>query len=273
MNTDPQKQTIVPAESATKQERSVTVQVLTIGKRQVTQALYRQLVDENVIDQDTGNLKGEVWGWVNMHVGECNEKKPHLHVIWERDGSLRRACSYESWWESKHYSKLRSELVYLAEAYIAYIALSGKSFPNWKPGEKLFFTVNAIQISLLVPSTIVEWWSLLLRVKQLQKELEAEQTTPPNLRSRSLQTIQEELNQAQGEKRDFASERFLSDTLENALHHPHYPGGFAPSQESVYEQMKVRASELASIEQTWKQSYQTIQDAGQLFIAVSGVWK
>lgn len=89
----------LPASEATIQERQVSVSVLTIGTKQVTQSLYKQIATEYVIDVNTGLLKGKVWGWINLH-GEsikgwiCNVNHPHYHVIWENNGQLRR-CAVE----------------------------------------------------------------------------------------------------------------------------------------------------------------------------------
>lgn len=281
MNTDPQKQTTVPVEQATKQERSVTVQVLTIGKRQVTQALYRQLVDENVIDYDTGNLKGEVWGWVNMHVGECDEKKPHLHTIWERDGQLRRACAYEQCWESAYYGELRREFAYLVDAYVRYIALSGKTFPNWKWRDPLTFQLGGRWVKIDVGDTIEDLWSTPERVKYLQDKLQVAKGEKPSSsplalfvsKQKSVQEIEKDLQDLQSEERRAKLFTYIDHSLEEALHMLSHIKKESPSRENIYARAKIVATELTGIEQTWKQSYQTIQDAGQLFIAVSGVWK
>lgn len=43
--------------------------------------------------------------------------------------------------------------------------------------------------------------------------------------------------------------------------------------EKVYTIMEQLVDTMNTEEQKWRQTYQTIKDAGQLFIAVSGVWK
>ena len=61
MNKTTLGQNVIPVDEATIQERQVTVNVLTIGSKQVTQTLYKQLLEENVISEETGKLEGIVW--------------------------------------------------------------------------------------------------------------------------------------------------------------------------------------------------------------------
>ena len=98
-------QNVIPAEQALVRERQVTVQCLNIGTKQVTQSLYRQLVEEDVIDWETGKLKGDVWGWVNLHDDMCSWKSDghrvisndHIHAVWEDKGLLKRSFTYKSY--------------------------------------------------------------------------------------------------------------------------------------------------------------------------------
>src|SRR5947209_9183628 len=79
----------IPTNTAMIQERQVSIQVLTIGTKQVTQSLYKQLVEAQVIGKDL-ILNGHIWGWVNLHADCKNEE--HLHVIWESNDQLKRSC-------------------------------------------------------------------------------------------------------------------------------------------------------------------------------------
>lgn len=82
------------------QERQVSIRVLTIGSKQITQSLYKQFPIEDVIDKESGQLKGKIWGWVSLHgekiywTKDCANDPDHLHVIWERDGQLRRCLVF-----------------------------------------------------------------------------------------------------------------------------------------------------------------------------------
>jgi hypothetical protein len=68
---------------------TVEVKTLTIGARQVTQGIFRQLIEERLIAED-GTLNGTPWGHVTWHPGNC-PTEPHRHVVWQRGEELRRS--------------------------------------------------------------------------------------------------------------------------------------------------------------------------------------
>ena len=70
---------------------SVEIKTLTIGRKQMTLAVFRQLLQEQVISADFTKFKGSVWGHVNYFWGDCQEAG-HLHIIWQNGHELRRAC-------------------------------------------------------------------------------------------------------------------------------------------------------------------------------------
>ncbi|MEU2800232.1 hypothetical protein [Streptomyces sp. NPDC007117] len=82
-------------QNATITTATIQVQALTIGKKQVTLAVFRQLEDANIINPLDAGLAGEPWGRVNYHPDKCADEREHLHVVWEKDGELRRATVYE----------------------------------------------------------------------------------------------------------------------------------------------------------------------------------
>lgn len=69
---------------------AVEVKVIKISNHQVTQSVFRQLVQEDLIDPLTVQLRGVPWGFVNYFWGPCSAN--HLHVIWQKGSELRRAC-------------------------------------------------------------------------------------------------------------------------------------------------------------------------------------
>jgi hypothetical protein len=88
----------VNVERAELRTATITVRALTIDRRQVTLAVFRQLREEPLIDTETGHFHGLPWGTVNY----CPDKRvcggdpaspwrPHLHVAWQRGDELRRA--------------------------------------------------------------------------------------------------------------------------------------------------------------------------------------
>lgn len=89
---------------------SVDVKVMRIGKRQVTQSVFRQLPFRMIFDFDNENLMvsfsyglllGEPWGFVNYFWKDCDPRDggvfatgghPHTHVVWQEGGTLYRDC-------------------------------------------------------------------------------------------------------------------------------------------------------------------------------------
>lgn len=73
---------------------TVEVRTLTISGKQVTLAVFRQLIEDDLVDGD-GNFRGLPWGTVNYHPDKCGDKEVgHLHVVWQQGSELRRTrCS------------------------------------------------------------------------------------------------------------------------------------------------------------------------------------
>ncbi len=78
-------------QNATITTATIQVQAMTIGARQVTLSVFRQLIEEPLIADD-GTLNGEPWGTVNYHPGKCGESyAEHWHAVWQRGEELRRS--------------------------------------------------------------------------------------------------------------------------------------------------------------------------------------
>jgi hypothetical protein len=69
---------------------AVEIKTLTLGGKQVTLAVFRQLREEQLIAYD-GSLFGIPWGTVNYHPDKCADDNDHLHVVWQQGTELRRA--------------------------------------------------------------------------------------------------------------------------------------------------------------------------------------
>src|SRR5215471_19434686 len=76
---------------------TVEIKSLRIGARQMTLSVFRQLVNEDLISSDTGELLGVPWGLVNYFWQCCDADRTasHLHVVWQKGDCLRRACVWE----------------------------------------------------------------------------------------------------------------------------------------------------------------------------------
>lgn len=75
------------------QERSISIKVLTLGTRQVTQTLYRQLVEDELTTEEGEIVPwAHVWGKVNVCTPECKgHHDRHIHVVWDNGEELRRS--------------------------------------------------------------------------------------------------------------------------------------------------------------------------------------
>jgi hypothetical protein len=82
--------TQLTTETATITTAAIQIRTLTIGKKQVTLAVFRQLREEPLIAED-GTLNGVPWGTVNYHPDKCGDAKEHIHVVWQHGDELRRS--------------------------------------------------------------------------------------------------------------------------------------------------------------------------------------
>lgn len=82
--------TQLTTETATITTAAIQIQTLTIGRKQVTLAVFRQLREEPLIAKD-GTISGTLWGTVNYHPDKCADDREHLHVVWQQGDELRRS--------------------------------------------------------------------------------------------------------------------------------------------------------------------------------------
>lgn len=72
---------------------AIEVKTLMIGARQVTQGIFRQLIEEPLIAED-GTLNGVPWGHVTWHPDKCEVAAAHWHIVWQHGEELRRSRVY-----------------------------------------------------------------------------------------------------------------------------------------------------------------------------------
>lgn len=90
------------AQTATITTATVEVKTLTISGKQVTLAVFRQLPESPLIN-DEGNPNGQPWGTVNYcpdkkywdhttgQMTDCATGPLHVHVVWQKNNELHRA--------------------------------------------------------------------------------------------------------------------------------------------------------------------------------------
>lgn len=88
---------------------AVEVKSISVNAKQMTLSMFRQLVEEPLVDDSTGEVRGVPWGWVNYCPDKtCADVHEHLHVVWQKESLLRRAVMSESAPQmSPHQSRLR----------------------------------------------------------------------------------------------------------------------------------------------------------------------
>lgn len=118
----------ISAQEATLHTTTVEVKTLVISNRQVTLSVYRQIPKQDIICwENPPTLWGVPWGRVNYYFDECKKEDPntHMHVVWQRESELRRAC-VESCFDSslldddRQYDYWRLKSDYLLRLYRRY---------------------------------------------------------------------------------------------------------------------------------------------------------
>ncbi|QXV63549.1 hypothetical protein [Amycolatopsis sp. TNS106] len=69
---------------------SVEIKTLTVSGKQVTLAVFRQLLEQPLV-LDDGTLAGQPWGVVNYHPDKCGNAAEHWHIVWQDGSDLRRS--------------------------------------------------------------------------------------------------------------------------------------------------------------------------------------
>lgn len=91
------KQKLVSVDEVSVSKLSVEIKTISVGRRQMSMALFRQLPREPLIDLEDKELRlnGMPWGRVNYHWDGCYhppygdfQNHEHIHVLWQRDSML-----------------------------------------------------------------------------------------------------------------------------------------------------------------------------------------
>lgn len=67
---------------------SVSVNVLMIERKQVTLAVFRQIIEEEIFDWSAMALRGVAWGYVRYLIDVGHEEA--INLVWQRRNELRR---------------------------------------------------------------------------------------------------------------------------------------------------------------------------------------
>jgi hypothetical protein len=113
---------------------TVTIQAMKVGKRQMTQSIFRQLPEERIVDDENIVLTGTPWGWVNYHWSGVDHRAKHF--IFQRGNGLYRcpflmrvsASFFEEARQPFGYAEIIDGLKVLTEAHHRARILEG-----WRP--------------------------------------------------------------------------------------------------------------------------------------------
>ena len=101
---------------------TVTIKNVIIGKRQLTQRVFKQILERDIFGEEANTLNGEAWGFVNYFWKGCTGYG-RKHILWVTpDGQLRRYLltnSFKYWKGHVHEQAARYLLSEMTQLYIA----------------------------------------------------------------------------------------------------------------------------------------------------------
>jgi len=142
---------------------AVEIRTLTISGKQVSLAVFRQLVEADLIDSESGLFRGQPWGVVNYHPDKvCATASDHRHVVWQLDSELRRAAVPAPRFNRRS-NAFFEEGGYIQAAYCA----NGHLLPAWADAKRdpesgdydVYFQFDGLQCVALQPSGPAPWAS------------------------------------------------------------------------------------------------------------------
>jgi hypothetical protein len=227
---------------------AVEVKALTISGKQVTLAVFRQLMSETVVDMDTLQYQGVPWGRVHYFWGDCANRgyAGHLHVVWQKGTELRRDC-VERTDVVEQVDELRRRANLLTGLIVLWRALGGDAVTSSKGGE------------------YPEWLAC------------GDERFRWNTRKYARHSIVGAIRDLQGSEmeslRRWGREQVLglvNEILEQLPINPAYIGAASGTAnlDAVRASRAATFSEALRIENTWAKRYAELQALDQLFIAV-----
>ena len=84
---------LLPLEAAEAaiQTTTITIRALHVGKKQMTQSVFRQLPEADLVDQEEVKLDGVPWGWVNYRWGDMDWRRTNF--IFQQGARIYR-CAF-----------------------------------------------------------------------------------------------------------------------------------------------------------------------------------
>lgn len=86
----------------------LAIKTLTVNGRHMTLPFYRQIIEEDLVDEETGELRGTPLGFVHLHQKENCPHCPHRHILWMGEQGLRSAVVVAPE-DANRYAELQAE--------------------------------------------------------------------------------------------------------------------------------------------------------------------
>lgn len=227
---------VINADQAKVTTVSISIQVVRIDNKQMTLAVFQQLVRKPLIDWKTLQLRGVPWGWVNYHKG-CSLWNDHLHIIWQDGNRLLRS------------DVCRDDFSRALE---------------WKKNHRRAEESLADAVAVLLLRNGVErdpecWQGLL---EELRNGVVSCRLGRNNLSiaTTSFPALDRLRNSLYWER-----ERFLSET-EEIVRNRH--GGEIPGFQELWKEAQAAAERAEKVLDRWSELYSSLENLPQLFIAV-----
>lgn len=227
---------VVSVDQAKLSKVSVEIQVVRVGGRQMTLAVFRQLKREPLIDWKTLQLRGVPWGWVNYHRG-CSDDVEHLHIVWQdgnrllRDDIYPHHISHNPCWEENQ----RRAVEALADAVVVRILRFGLNdedsfwqevIKNLKQAEVAKCPVGGINIRI--------------------------STSNSNILREAVYFLWNGSDKERANAEDLLRQKY----------------GDIPEFQKLWEEAQAAAAEVKKVSKKWNEVYSALKNLPQLFIAV-----
>jgi hypothetical protein len=116
---------VLTAQNAVINTAAVQIKTLTVAGKQVTLAVFRQLIEEHIFDFEAGALRGVGWGHVRYLIDRPPDQA--IHLVWQRGEELRRCIverQLEYHWSRERADQILADPIYYVASDRSYTARS-----------------------------------------------------------------------------------------------------------------------------------------------------
>lgn len=135
-------------------DETVSVKVLTVGKRSMTKAVYDQLDRRHIVDLETVSLLGKVWGRTNQHDKHCPSYAPtrHVHIVWQDGEQLKVCTALNDVYAVPGFLDMYDKLATIAGLHLSGVYLDNPlAFPHKIDNDTVWLNLGLGEIKVHVP--------------------------------------------------------------------------------------------------------------------------